>query len=110
MHDDASATARHGATTPPGAVPHRITARRPPWHALPDDVRAAVESRAGAPVLQARSQDGGFTEGFASRLELADGTRIFLKAASAARGDHAHHAYRLEARVAARLPDTVAAP
>ena len=90
MHDDATAAARHDAPT---AVPHRGTAQRPPWHALPDAVRAAVESHAGASVVSARSQDGGFTEGFASRLELADGRRVFVKAASAARGEHAHHAY-----------------
>src|SRR4051794_23278304 len=99
----------HEETSAP-AVPHRRTARRPRWETLPDGVRAAVESRAGASVLHARSQDGGFTEGFASRLELADGTRIFLKAASATRGEHADQAYRHEARVAGRLPHTVAAP
>jgi aminoglycoside phosphotransferase (APT) family kinase protein len=91
-------------------VPHRKTARRPPWHALPDDVRAAVELRAGAPVLRAMSQDGGFTEGFASRLELDDGSHVFVKAASATGGEHAHHAYRHEARVVRLLPDTIAAP
>lgn len=90
------------------AVPHRATARRPAWEALPGDVRDLVERRAGAPVRRARSQDGGFTEGFASRLELADGRRLFVKAAGA--GGHAHPSYRQEARVVAALPAAVAAP
>ncbi|AEI13647.1 phosphotransferase family protein [Cellulomonas gilvus] len=102
----------HDETTPSprAAVPHRGTASRPRWHALPDAVRAAVESRAGAAVLDAASQDGGFTEGFASRLRLGDGRRLFVKAASASRGEHAHHAYRHEAVVAAVLPTSVPAP
>jgi aminoglycoside phosphotransferase (APT) family kinase protein len=109
MHEYTT-TSRPTAPTVAAAVPHRGTARRPSWDALPAPVRAAVERRAGASVLAARSQDGGFTEGFASRLELADGTRVFVKAASAAWGGHAHPAYRHEAVVASRLPDTVAAP
>ncbi|GEA81110.1 phosphotransferase family protein [Cellulomonas uda] len=92
------------------SLPHRATARRPTWQDLPDGVRAAVESRAGTRVLRAHTQDGGFTEGFASRLELADGTRVFVKAASASRGEHAHAAYRHEAHVARLLPPTVPAP
>lgn len=91
----------------PTPVPHRATARRPAWHTLPDVVRAAVEERSGAPVLRARSQDGGFTEGFASRLELADGRRVFVKAAPP--GGHAHPAYRQEAKVVAALPEAVPA-
>jgi aminoglycoside phosphotransferase (APT) family kinase protein len=93
-----------------GRVPHRRTAQRPTWDALPAELRAAVEERAGAPVLRARSQDGGFTEGFASRLELVDGRRLFVKAASEHAGAHAYPAYQQEARVAAALPAAVAAP
>ncbi|GEA84655.1 MAG: aminoglycoside phosphotransferase family protein [Cellulomonas sp.] len=106
MHDDARTDAQRAQRL----APHRRTALRPAWHELPDAVRAAVESHAGAAVLHAHSQDGGFTEGFASRLELADHTRVFVKAATASRGEHAHPAYRHEARVVALLPETVAAP
>lgn len=91
-------------------LPHRATARRPRWDELPGDVRAAVESRVGARVVRARTQDAGFTEGFASRLELAGGTRVFVKAASASRGEHAHAAYTHEAHVAGLLPQGVPAP
>lgn len=89
-------------------VPYRATACRPAWESLPDDVRAEVERRTGAPVRRARSQDGGFTEGFASRLTLDDGRRVFVKAAPT--GGHAHPSYRQEARVVASLPDAVPAP
>ncbi len=106
MHDDAATAAR----SDPVRAPRSGTAQRPSWDALPERVRAAIESRAGAPVVRSRSQDGGFTEGFASRLELADGTRVFVKAASTSRGEHAHHAYRHEALVAGLLPEAVAAP
>lgn len=99
--------AAHGRRTA-AVVPHRRTALRPTWDSLPRAVRAAIEARTGAPVLRARSQDGGFTEGFASRLELSDGRRLFVKAAP--EDGYAHPAYRQEARVVRGLPDAVAAP
>src|SRR3954447_25158416 len=50
------------------SVPHGRTAVRLGWRFLPPEVRALVESRLGAPVSTAISQDGGFTPGFASVL------------------------------------------
>lgn len=95
-------------------VPVRATARRPAWSALPAEVRAFVEDRVGAPVRSAWSAGTGFTPGFASRLDLADGRRAFVKAASSA-DDRLHgwplsDAYREEARKLALLPDGVGAP
>lgn len=96
------------STRPSTAVPHGRTARRPAWDALPAAVRAEIQARAGARVRHAHSQDGGFTDGFASRLELVDGRRVFVKAA--APGGHAQPSYRTEARVVEALPAGVGAP
>lgn len=91
-------------------VPHGRTARRLEWAHLPPQVRDLVESRLGAPVVRAESQGSGFTPGFASRLTAANGARLFVKAASRkAQGPFAD-AYAAEARMLARLPDTLPAP
>src|SRR3546814_15406378 len=64
-------------------IPHGRTARRLEWPHLPPRIRELVEQRCGSPVLEAASQDAGFTPGFASVLTCADGSRHFVKAASA---------------------------
>lgn len=64
-------------------IPVRVTARRPRWEALPVAVRDRIETLAGGAVANARSASTGFTLGFASRLTLANGRRIFDKAAGA---------------------------
>jgi hypothetical protein len=94
----------------PLVVPFGATANRPTWDELPADVRSVVEDRAGSAVLQAISQGSGFTSGFASRLVLADGTRLFVKAASSELSPVAHPSYVHEAAVLAALPDLVPAP
>ena len=94
----------------PLSVPFGATAARPTWDALPSEVRARIEGRAGSPVLQAISQGSGFTSGFASRLLLADGTRLFVKAASFELSPVAHPSYVHEAAVVAALLDAVPAP
>ncbi|MBA3309863.1 MAG: hypothetical protein H0U28_07350 [Nocardioidaceae bacterium] len=91
------------------AIPVRATARRPAWDRLPAEARRAIRSAAGCEVLSGWSAGTGFTPGFASRLELADGSRVFVKAASSA--DDALHgwalsdAYREEARKLLLLPE-----
>ncbi|WP_344113975.1 hypothetical protein [Nocardioides humi] len=94
----------------PTAIPHGRTARRLPWAHLPPLVRHAVERRLGSPVVDAASQDSGFTPGFASVLTCADGTRTFVKAASAKAQQVFADAYREEARKLAALPAAVPAP
>lgn len=64
----------------PLAVPVAGSAVRPHWSDLPVSVRTRVEQALGAEVVEARSQGSGFTPGFASRLRLADGRRVFVKA------------------------------
>lgn len=94
----------------PLRVPQAGSAVRPTWDDLPAVVRQAVEDAAGSGVRQAVSQGGGFTSGFASRLELADGRRIFVKAATSERHVFARPSYEREAAVVRGLPDAVPAP
>ena len=99
-----------GTPTTTATIPHGRTAQRLQWRFLPPHVRRLVEQRAGSPVVDARSQDGGFTPGFASVLTCADGSRLFVKAASVkAQGPFAA-AYRDEARTLRGLPPGSPAP
>ena len=91
-------------------LPHGRTAMRLPWKFLPSHVRALVESHLGGPVVDAVSQDAGFTPGFASVLTSASGERLFVKAASrVAQADFAA-AYLEEARKLRILDGTIPAP
>ncbi|WGX98921.1 phosphotransferase family protein [Nocardioides sp. L-11A] len=94
----------------PTVIPHGRTARRLGWAHLPPLARRAVERRLGSPVVDAVSQDGGFTPGFASVLTCADGSRAFVKAASVKAQRVFADAYREEARKLAALPPGVPAP
>jgi hypothetical protein len=95
-------------------IPVRATAVRKTWLELPPPVRALVEDVVGQPVVGAWSAGTGFTPGFASRLDLADGRHVFVKAASSADDEESgwplSHAYREEARKLAALPSGVGAP
>lgn len=96
------------------AVPVRATSRRPRWSDLPPAVRAIVEQSAGSRVVAATSTGTGFTPGFASRLDLADGSRVFVKAASSVydgwHGWTITGAYREEIRKLSMLPSGLPAP
>jgi hypothetical protein len=61
-------------------------------------------------VVDAESQGGGFTPGFASVLTCADGSRHFVKAASTAAQRMFAASYREEARKLRALPESVPAP
>ena len=87
-----------------GRVPHARTARRLHWEHLPPLVRREVERRLGSPVVEAISQDSGFTPGFASRLVGRDGQRLFLKAAHTTAQRSYAAAYAEEARILRALP------
>lgn len=65
----------------PLTVPHAATAQRPDWSDLPVAVREWVHDQLGAPVLSAISEHSGYTPGFAARLRLGDGRRVFAKIA-----------------------------
>lgn len=68
----------------------------------------------GAEVIRTSSTGIGFTPGFASRLDLADGRRVFLKAASenddARYGWALSEAYREEIRKLRALPSDLPSP
>ncbi|WP_261376604.1 hypothetical protein [Nocardioides sp. J9] len=94
----------------PTRIPHGRTARRVEWAHLPPVVRAAVEGHLGGPVVEAESQGGGFTPGFASVLTCADGSRHFVKAASLKAQRTFAESYREEARKLRVLPEAAPAP
>lgn len=83
---------------------------RPLWDALRPALRTEIERLAGGRVVGARSRAGGFSPGFASRLTLADGGRVFVKAIDARRWPHEVAAYRAEARVNAALANGAPVP
>jgi hypothetical protein len=99
-------------TRSPGAypAPPTATSRRLEWPFLPPHLRAYVERRCGAPVVEALSQTSGFTPGFASVLVCEDGSRHFVKAASVKAQRMFADSYREEGRKLAALPPSVPAP
>ncbi len=93
----------------PSPIPTAATARRPTWTELSDPVRREIERLAGGAVIEAESQTSGYTPGFASRLLLADGRRLFVKAASSAY-PWMIEAYQAEVDKLRLLPAEVPAP
>jgi hypothetical protein len=84
--------------------------QRPAWNRLPRAARAAIEAILAGRVFAALSCPGGFSPGFASRLVLADGRRVFVKAVDAHAWPDQAGSYRAEVQIAASLPDSVPAP
>jgi aminoglycoside phosphotransferase (APT) family kinase protein len=78
------------------------------WSAVPGPVRFGIERICGSPVVRAKSQAGGFSPGVAARLECADGTRIFVKAVSAAANPDTPDMHRREAQVLCSLDPIIA--
>jgi len=91
-------------------VPYGQTARRLTWPFLPRPLREYVERRLGGTVVDAQSQDAGFTPGFASVLTLDGGERFFLKAANRKAQAAVASAYAQEARTHTLLAGLVPAP
>ena len=79
------------------------------WEDVPEPVRAAIEEVCGAAVIQARTQPGGFSPGVAARVRCTDGSRWFVKAASAELNPDAPRLHRQEARVLAGLEPLIRA-
>ncbi len=91
-------------------MPQATSGARIAWAAVPDDVRAGIEQLLGAPVVEAVSQPGGFSEGLAARVRLANGGRAFVKAASSSRIPSVADYHRREATIMEHLPPGVPAP
>ncbi|NYI05340.1 phosphotransferase [Allostreptomyces psammosilenae] len=81
---------------------------RPGWETLPRAVRLWVQEQAGTQVLEARTTAGGLTSGVATLASMADGQRLFIKAAR--EDDDTAELCRAEARAASALPVAVPAP
>jgi aminoglycoside phosphotransferase (APT) family kinase protein len=79
------------------------------WPDVPEPVRTAVEAVCGATVIEAQTQPGGFSPGLAARVRCADGTRWFVKAASASLNLDAPILHRQEANVLAKLDPLILA-
>jgi aminoglycoside phosphotransferase (APT) family kinase protein len=79
------------------------------WQDVPEPARAAIEEACGSAVTEARTQPGGFSPGLAARVRCADGTRWFVKAASAGLNPDAPRMHRQEARVLADLDPLITA-
>lgn len=73
------------------------------WGHVPKPVREQIERACGAAVIEARTAPGGFSPGLAARVLCANGTRWFVKAASAEVNPVAPRLHRQEARVMAGL-------
>ncbi|WP_405793664.1 aminoglycoside phosphotransferase family protein [Streptomyces sp. NBC_01506] len=84
--------------------------RRRPWHELPRSVRRGIEDVLGATVAAATSQKGGFSDGLAARLRLADGRRAFAKAVDADAAPAIAAFHRREGAVNGALPPGVPVP
>jgi aminoglycoside phosphotransferase (APT) family kinase protein len=76
------------------------------WDDIPAHVRAELERRLGARVVEAVTQPTGFSPGLAARLRLEDGRRVFLKAVSETANPDTPGIHRREARILAALPAT----
>jgi len=93
----------------PGVGPP-ATGWRMAWGDAPGWLRAEVEDRLGAKVVEAVTQPGGFSPGVAVRLRLADGERVFVKAVGPAPNPDSADVHRREALVMAVLPRSAPAP
>src|SRR6266566_3463101 len=74
------------------------------WTALPENVRKGVERILGGKVVHAVSHSGGFSPGCAARVDLADGSRFFVKAAGPVPNADTPQIHRAEAQIASALP------
>lgn len=91
-------------------MPSATGGRRLTWAQLPLDVVAAIEDLLGGAVVAAISQPGGFSEGLAARVRLADGRRAFVKAVSSVVAPGVAGFHRREIVVTRRLPAVAPVP
>lgn len=94
----------------PTNLPHGRTARRLEWEHLPPLLRAEIEKRLGSRVVETSSRGGGYMPGLASAVTCQDGSRHFLKAASAKAQRASAAAYREEAVKHKKLAGWIPSP
>ena len=72
-------------------------------------MRSAIEEACGSPVIEARTQPGGFSPGVAARVVCADGRKFFIKAVSAEANPRSPGLHRREGEVLAGLDPVIVA-
>ena len=87
------------------SVGQRIT-----WWQVPERVRSAVETSLSSAVVEAVTQEGGYSPGAAARVRLANGGRAFVKALSVDLHLPSVSLYRNEASVMLYLPPELPVP
>jgi aminoglycoside phosphotransferase len=84
--------------------------RRIQWWQVPERVRSAVEVSLGSSIVEAVTQEGGYSPGAAARVRLASGRRAFVKALSVDLHSPSAALYRNEAAVMPHLPPDLPVP
>lgn len=87
-----------------------VVTTRTEWADLPAGIRRAVERTLGSEVVQADSQNEGFSPGSADRIRTAGGARAFVKAVERGRNEGTYDLHRRELRVMEQMPPGVRAP
>lgn len=80
------------------------------WAETPVGVRDEIARTCGSPVVEAVGQSGGYGPGLATRAVLADGRRVFIKAASPAQNPESPAMVRREVDIINALPADAPAP
>lgn len=80
------------------------------WGELPKEMRSAAAELLGSPVVEATTQNGGFSPGSADRVVTADGRHAFIKTALESANAESARLHAREAAVVAALPDEVPVP
>lgn len=83
---------------------------RPRWEELPSSVRDHIAALLDGDVIAAGTVTTGFGNGFAGRLSLADGRRVFAKIAASSVNSFAVQANRSEIAVTRRMPVSAPVP
>jgi aminoglycoside phosphotransferase (APT) family kinase protein len=80
------------------------------WQELPRTIHDAAEELLHGRIVEATSQERGFSPGSADRVRSLSGHRAFVKAVSRERNDFTYDLHRREIAVLQTLPDSVSAP
>nr|WP_297424583.1 phosphotransferase [uncultured Actinotalea sp.] len=91
-------------------APPAFSGSRLGWGDLPRDLRARIQQLAGAEVVSETTATNGFSPGFASTLELGDGTSVFVKAVAPDLNPVSPTLARAEIHVNRLLPAEACAP
>lgn len=90
--------------------PLAFSGSRLAWADLPRGIRARIAELAGAEVVAEAPATTGFSPGYASLLELGDGTEVFVKAVAPDQNPDSPGLARAEIRALDALPPQVPAP